>query len=509
MTVLINPVDTISVINPKLHGQFIEFLGQCIDGGIWVGEDSDIPNTKGYRNDTLEVLKEIAPPVLRWPGGCYADMYHWRNGVGPRDRRPVTFNENFGTFEREDNQFGTDEFLQLCEMIGAEPWININMLSGDIAEMKEWMEYCNRADDTTIARERAANGHPEPYNVKYWGIGNEVWAGGGTMTPSTYMDEYRRFSSAMPKFTKSVFEASEMFPIASGPDTNKPRESVKWTEDIFKAISEYRQPPIKGYDIHFYNWNIVDPQDTPVDFTEEGWDRVITGCLELEDLIKVQSTLIKNGLKLVPEPEGALDSKLEHVDMVVGEWGNWHYSAFIAQPALKQQVTMRDAITTALSLDVLQRNCDKVLMACNAQTVNVLNSLVLSFGDGIVKTPNYDVFMMYKDQRGNTALNVPRQDPESGVYVFASQNPQTGEIAVNLTNASMNDAATIALTFPSQASIESITRLDAADVHDVNTIEDPDNVRAHAVTDEIYPEAAVQNVIVPAASITVLKVKLA
>ncbi|MCI1856527.1 MAG: hypothetical protein LKI80_00045 [Sporolactobacillus sp.] len=504
MTVLINPNQTIGTINPRLHGQFIEFLGNCIDEGIWVGENSDIPNINGIRSDVLKLLKHLAPPILRWPGGCYADTYHWRDGIGPRDQRLVSFNENFGTFKRDDHQFGTDEFLRLCETIGAEPWINVNMLSGSISEMKEWMEYINRADDTTLSRERDANGHSAPYNAWMWGLGNEAWAGGGTMTPATYMNEYRRFASAMPKFTKSVFEQSKMYAIASGPDANKPRESVKWTEDFFKMLAEYRQPHINGYDMHFYNWNVSDKKDTPTEFTEEGWDRVINGCLELEELINVQSTLIKNGLKLINDPETKLESKLEHVDLIVGEWGNWHYSAFTAQPALEQQVTMRDAITTALTLDILQRNCDKVTMACNAQMVNVLNAVALTAGDKMVITPNFDVFMMYKSHRGGVALKTPRQDPDSGVYIFASK--KSNGITIDLINASYGDKATVVLDFPTDVAIDSIIRLVADDSHDCNTVGNPDTVRSHHV-DIDFPVAAHQTITLPAASVNTLKVR--
>ncbi len=505
MTVFIDPAQRIGVINPALHGQFTEFLGTCIHEGIWVGPDSDIPNTRGYRNDVLDALKQLKPPVLRWPGGCYADMYHWRDGIGPRDQRPVTFNENFGTFAREDNQFGTDEFLQLCEMIGAEPWININMLSGTIQEMKDWMEYCNRAEDTTLSRLRAANGHPEPYNVKYWGLGNEVWAGGGTMTPQTYMDEYRKFASAMPKFTSSIFETSPMYAIASGPDTNKPRESVTWTQDFFAELSSYRQPPIQGYDMHFYNWNITDPSDTPTEFTREGWNRVINGCLELEDIIHTQSELVRDGLRRIHEPEVAMDTKLEHVDLIIGEWGNWHYSAFTAQPALKQQATMRDAITTALTLDLLQRNCDKVSMACNAQTVNVLNSLILTDGEQMVITPHYDVFMMYQPHRGATALNVPRQDPESGAYVFASEHD--GVITVNITNASMDAQKDVTVQFADAVEILGIKRLEAQDPHTCNTPDNPDAIRAYQVN-EVHDDGTELNYTSPAASVSVITARI-
>ncbi|WP_201774799.1 hypothetical protein [Demequina salsinemoris] len=288
MPVSIDPTQTIATIRPALHGQFIEFLGECIDGGIWVGPDSDVQHTDGIRQGVLDALRELEPPVLRWPGGCYADTYHWREGIGPRDQRPTTFNENFGTYELDDHSFGTDEYLRLCEAIGSQPWINVNMMTGTPAEAKDWMEYCNRASGTELADLRAANGHAEPYDVSLWGIGNEPWGGGGIMTAPGYVDAYRAFASAMPRFTGSVFETPRTYAIASGPDGNKPKERVAWTKDFFSALNEYRQPPIHGYDLHFYNWNIDHEADTPTDFDEAGWDRVIAGCLELEDVIVEQ-----------------------------------------------------------------------------------------------------------------------------------------------------------------------------------------------------------------------------
>lgn len=501
MTVFIDPQKTIDVINPKIHGQFIEFLGHSIDDGIWVGPDSKIPNTNGVRNDVLKILKQLAPPVIRWPGGCYADTYHWQDGIGPRDKRARTFNENFDTFEIDDHQFGTDEFLRLCEELGSKPWINMNMLSGSVSEMKNWMEYVNRKQDTDLARERAKNGHQNPYNVEMWGLGNEVWAGGGTMTPATYMDEYRRYASSVPAFNESSADKSKMYLIASGPDSNKPRESVKWTQDFFKQLSQYRQPKINGYDMHFYNWNIDHEDDTTTQFDEEGWNRVINGCLGIEKLIKDQYTLINNGLKLVPEPEGPLDEKLNHVDLIVGEWGNWHRDSFESRPALQQQVTMRDAITTALSLDVFQRNCDKVTMACTAQTANVLNSVVLTDGDKMVATPNFDVFMMYKDHQNSEALQTLTEDPSTGVKVFASK--KNNKIIVDLVNTSYKTPEKVDLQFPTDVSVDSMTSLNADDPHDCNTFENPNTIRATEVSVN-YSISSKQSIKISAASVNTL-----
>ncbi|MBP8595985.1 MAG: alpha-N-arabinofuranosidase, partial [Fusicatenibacter sp.] len=260
-------------IYPELQGHFIEFLGSCIYDGIWVGEDSEIPNYHGIRKDLVDAFQKLHPPVIRWPGGCYADVYHWRNGIGPRENRPVTYNENFGTFETDPNQFGTHEMMEFCEMIGAKPWFNINMMTGSPAEMREWMEYCNRRESTTLTRERKVNGHEAPFQVEYWGIGNEVWDGGGKMTPQMYADEYRKFTSSCPSFGSG----DQAFPpkcIASGPDGNKPKERVAWTKDFFKEMGKYRMPSLYGYDLHFYNWNLKQLQ-TEKKFDEKQWYDVI------------------------------------------------------------------------------------------------------------------------------------------------------------------------------------------------------------------------------------------
>lgn len=240
MKVMIDTNKIQGAISPYLHGQFVEFLGHGITDGIWVGKESDTPHIDGLREGVVNALAKLAPPVVRWPGGCYADTYHWRDGIGKPENWPTTYNENFGTYEQDQHQFGTDEFMHFCELIGAEPWLNINLLSGSVQEMKEWMEYCNQKETTSLSNERKVNGHPEPYNVQFWEIGNEAWAGGGFMTPQDYVQKYRQYSSAMPTFKQSMFDKSKIYKIASGPDGNKPLERINWTRDLLNEISKYR-----------------------------------------------------------------------------------------------------------------------------------------------------------------------------------------------------------------------------------------------------------------------------
>ena len=422
-----------AVISPALHSQFIEHLGSCIYGGLWVGKDSPIPNIEGFRKDILEPLSALRPPVIRWPGGCFADTYHWRDGIG-KDR-PVIFNGNFGTNRTEDNAFGTDEFMRLCALTGSKPWLNLNLLSGSVREAVEWAEYCNRTESTALSDMRRENGSDAPYGVEMWGIGNEVWAGGGNMTPEDYASLYRRFASAMPHFTRPDGSPLPQTYILSGPDGNKPKERVRWTRDLFKALARYRQPKLDAIDLHFYNWNVGPEADEPDGFDEKGWYRVLRGAMEIEGVILEQDALIKEGLAGFPEPEGSFFPAPEpSCKLIIGEWGNWHQSAFRAKDALWQQCSMRDAVTSALTLDIFHRQADKLSAACCAQTVNVLNALFLTDGDRTVLTPHYYVYRMYMPHRGGNLLQTASDSPEKGGLpeVMATASEKDGEMTVSL-----------------------------------------------------------------------------
>ena len=272
----------IATIQPQLHGQFIEHLGTCIYDGIWVGEQSSIPNINGIRRSVVEALQQLHPPVIRWPGGCFADGYHWEDGIGPRDQRPVRVANRWGLDEIEPNGFGTHEFLDLCRLVGAEPWFNGNLGGGTPRELSEWVEYCNYAGTTTITQRRVANGAPEPFGVRFWGIGNESWECGGKFHPETYADAYKRFESHFPRF-----EGQPLFLIACGPDGNKPQENAAWTEGFFTRLREWRWPRIHGYDAHFYTWNMrfADMQavaGSATEYSVDQWYQLIADSLEIE-----------------------------------------------------------------------------------------------------------------------------------------------------------------------------------------------------------------------------------
>ena len=503
-----------SVIAPELHGQFIEFLGGCISDGIWVGRDSAIPNENGVRRDVLDALIKLKPPLLRWPGGCYADMYHWRDGVGPERKR--VWNTNFTTWDPEDNGFGTHEFIDFCRKIGAKPWININMLRGGVDEMVEWAEYCNRAEPTALSAERAANGSPEPFNVEYWGIGNECWGGGGTYTAQGYANEYRKYASAMPRFSHPGPDGSMVGPelklIASGPDGNKPRERVCWTRDLLRGLKQYRFPPIYGMDLHFYNWNLSDGGLREEEFDRDGWYRVLYGSMELEEVLREQAGLIREEL----EGYGPMDRDPfftpPQVKLIVGEWGNWHGAAFRNAPSLWQQCTMRDALTTAITLDIFHRCSDIVSGACVAQTVNVLNSLILARGEHTVLTPNYHVFEMYRPHRGGKVLPLETKIaaayeadgarvPE--LYVFASA--KEGTVTLNVVNACMDEAQSALLALPEPMAFASARVLRSGDVHDCNTVEAPERVVPAEGEAPVSADGKHWTLSVPAASVSVFQ----
>lgn len=502
------------IIHPELHGQFLEHLGTCIDGGIWVGEDSLIPNDGGLRQDVVTALARIAPPLLRWPGGCFADMYHWRNGIGPRPDRPATYNGNFGTHAVESNAFGTHEFMKLCRLIGAKPWLNVNMLTGSVAEMVEWAEYCNREDDTTLARERAAHGSPAPFDVHFWGIGNEAWAGGGFFTAEGYAAEYRKYATAFPSFEKLVF-GGDMTPkkpvtlIAVGPDGNKPKERIEWTKSLFKAFGEFRQPRLDALDLHFYNWNIQDPADTVTDFSEQDWYRVLSGAMEIESVILQQYDLIQEGLAGYPQAEGPFANE-HHCQLIIGEWGNWHQMTAGAPSALWQQSTMRDALTSAITLDIFHRSSDKLRAACMAQTVNVLNSLILTQGEHTILTPHYHVFDLYQVHRGGqilkldlTATTLAQTVPE--LFSFASE--KNGLVSINLIHAQLAAEQTIELVFDQAVRFVSSRLLASDHPTDYNSVEHPNLV---CIQEGPVPQGHDQTwqVTLPAASVTVCQFQI-
>lgn len=371
------------LVRPEFHGHFAEHLGSCIYGGIWVGKNSPVPNVNGYRKAAVDYLKELGVPVLRWPGGCFADDYHWRDGIGPPAKRPKRVNLHWGGYT-EDNSFGTHEFVGFCRLIGAEPYFAANVGSGSPQEMRDWMEYCNYPAGSTLSGERAANGSPEPFRIRYWGIGNELWGCGGNMDPAQAAREFRRFTT----FARD-FGGTRPYLIGCGPSGN----DAHWTRGFMDTLGSL---PMQGYSMHYYQAG----SRAPLDFTPEVLDKQFNVFPRLERGIAGQRTLLDTY-----DPE-------RRIGLILDEWGVWDRiprSDEQRYGRLCQQATMRSAVGAALGLDVFNRQAGKLYMCNIAQIVNVLQSMLLTDGPegpNCVRTANYWAFMLYKQHRAKMALKV-------------------------------------------------------------------------------------------------------
>lgn len=451
-------------INPHLYGHFAEHLGRCIYGGIWVGEDSPIPNTRGIRNDIIAALKQINIPNLRWPGGCFADDYHWKNGIGPKSERPHTINNTWG-YVVEDNSFGTHEFLDLCDLIGCEPFIAGNVGSGTAHEMQEWIEYLTYAGDSTLANLRRQNGREEPWDIKFWGVGNENWGCGGHMTPEYYGDLYTRFQTFIRDYGNNG-----LMKIAGGyGGSDVAGEDL---QRLLKYILK-RRFPVKtdGVSVHFYVYLRNDMHHSATKFGEAEWIET----LEFADRI---DHVIQENKKVLDEYDP--DNKMW---LIIDEWGTWYPVEEGTNPAfLYQQNSLRDAVVAALTLHIFQKHCDRVQLANLAQTVNVLQALILTEDEKMLLTPTYHVFDMFKAHHGATPLDLKLDcDGKVGsltaVNSFASQSAD-GKILLTLTNLDPNNAYTFDCDLGdiSFSSVEGIL-LTADEMTAHNTFDNPDNIK--------------------------------
>lgn len=366
-------------ISRHIYGHFSEHLGRCIYGGYWVGEGSSIPNTRGIRNDIVEALKRTQIPNLRWPGGCFADEYHWMDGIGPRDKRPKMINTHWGGVT-EDNSFGTHEFLDLCEQLGAEPYICGNVGSGSVEEMSKWVEYVNFDGVSPMADLRRANGREKPWNVRFWGVGNENWGCGGNMTAEFYADQYRRYAT----YTRDYGD-NQLLKVAGGASST----DYNWTETLMKKIPHWM---MWGISLHYYttNWS---NKGSATKFTEKEYFETLERCLNVEKALDRHITVMDRY-----DPD-------RRIALVVDEWGTWWDVEPGTNPGfLYQQNSIRDAIVAGLSLNYFNERCERIKMANIAQTVNVLQSLILTDGEKMLLTPTYYVFEMYKVHHDATLL---------------------------------------------------------------------------------------------------------
>jgi alpha-N-arabinofuranosidase len=378
-------------ISKYIYGHFTEHLGHCIYGGIWVGENSTIPNVNGIRTDVAEALKRINVPIIRWPGGCFADEYHWKDGIGPRNQRPSMINTNWGGVT-EDNSFGTHEFMEFCRQVGAEAYISGNLGSGTVQEMSQWVEYLNSDNISPMTELRKKNGREKSWGVKFWGIGNESWGCGGNMRPEYYADIANQYATFLKNYGSNTLNK-----IAVGPSDN----NYYWTDVIMKQMGT----SIWGLSLHSYTWG---QNETATDFNEAKWFGMLQRTLRMEEYVTKHSEIMD---KYDPS---------KNIALVVDEWGAWYNVEPGTNPGfLYQQNTLRDAVIAGTNLNIFNNHCDRVKMAAVAQLVNVLQSLILTDNEKMVLTPTYYVFDLYKVHQN--ALMIP-VDLKSNNYQYENSS---------------------------------------------------------------------------------------
>lgn len=381
--VIINTDVEKGIINKNIYGQFAEHLGRCIYEGLWVGEDSSIPNTNGIRIDVLEALKNINVPVLRWPGGCFADEYHWKDGVGPREQRKRMVNTHWGGVI-ENNHFGTHEFMMLCELLDCEPYICGNVGSGTVQEMSEWVEYMTLNGESPMADWRKENGREEPWDLTYFGVGNENWGCGGNMRPEYYADLYRRYQTYVRNYGKN-----KIYKIAGGANV----DDYRWTEVLMREAHWL----MDGLSLHYYTipGDFWLGKGSATDPRAEEWFVTMKKALHMDELITKHSTIMD---KYDPA---------KRIGMIIDEWGTW----FDVEPGtnpgfLYQQNTIRDALVAGVHFHIFHKHSDRVQMTNIAQAVNVLQAMVLTEGEKMLLTPTYHVFEMFKVHQDATKLDI-------------------------------------------------------------------------------------------------------
>lgn len=483
-------------IHKEIYGQFAEHLGTCIYGGLWVGEDSPIPNINGYRKDVFDALKALQIPVLRWPGGCFADEYHWTDGIGPKENRPKMQNNNWGG-TIEDNSFGTHEFLNLCEMLECEPYISGNVGSGTVEELAKWVEYMTSDGDTPMANLRRKNGREKSWNVKFLGVGNESWGCGGSMRPEYYGDLFRRYSTYCRNY-----DNHRLYKIASGASDY----DYNWTRVMMNNVGGI----MNGLSLHYYTvpgWS--GSKGSATNFSNDDYYWTMGKCLEIEDVISIHSSIMDE-----KDPE-------KKIGLLVDEWGTW----WDEEPGtisghLYQQNCLRDAFVAALSLNVFHRHTDRVRMANIAQVVNVLQAMILTDTKGtghMVLTPSYHVFSMYKDFQEATYLPIDvatdsmkvRDNRTIPLLSVSAARTADGSIVVAMANVSLDSDQNVSLALDGlnkKASAVSGTILTANAVTDYNDFAHPNRVSPAEFKGAKIAKGAV-TAKVPAKSIVVIKIK--
>jgi alpha-N-arabinofuranosidase len=517
------PADTGPMISPEIYGHFTEHIGGVIYDGVWVGEKSKIPNEYGVRKELIEQMNKINVPILRWPGGCFADSYDWKDGIGPQTSRPRRTNfwevdpeaarlHEEGAQIFEPNTFGTGEFMRLCQLTHAEPYVAANLRSQTPLDFDHWVEYCNSpAGSTTLADMRKANGSADPFKVKYWGVGNESWGCGGNFAPEEYASEFRRYTNWIPKF------GVDLQLIAAGPNSDDRDWTHKFFEEIFTSVHPYRNPELTGWSVHHYASNLSRGKITnnfheahgqALNFDVTDWYELMRETARVEEIMTDQWAIM-----------GQFDTR-HHVKLVVDEYGPWYHQGTEVDSThlFGQQITVRDALATAMSLDVFNRHADKVSVATCAQLVNNLNALFLCHEDKFLSTPNFYVFEMYKTHQGGQSLHTEFSAPD--VHYDRDGKPATFW-GLNGSASRKGNIVTLtmvnpALTGPSNTQVAlrgvSVRKatgvvLASSDMHAHNTFDQPNNVKSMPLN--VTVSADMLNVTLPPASVTKLEITLA
>lgn len=476
-------------IDPNIYGQFAEHLGRSIYEGIWVGDDSPIPNTRSYRTDVLDALKTLGVPVLRWPGGCFADEYHWRDGIGPREQRPTHVNTNWGGVE-EPNAFGTHEFLDLAELLGAQAYVNGNVGSGSAQEMAEWIEYITSASNSTLAQLRRDNGREQPWQLPFFGVGNETWGCGGNMRPEFSADRHRRFAS----FIRAPRDNTPQI-IASGGTAG----NTAWTEVLMRDAAKH----MDAITLHYYTiptgkW---DRKGSATQFDESEWIVTLSRTLRMDEAIANHTKIMDRY-----DPD-------QRIGLYIDEWGTWYDVQPGTNPDfLYQQNTMRDALVAAINLNIFHRHADRVRMTNIAQMVNVLQAMILTDGSKLLLTPTYHVFEMYKPFRG--AIHVPVEmsapryrlgEVDVPALHVSTARADDGRLIVGIANLDPHRPATLKIAVqggrPAHAGGRMLT---AARMQTINSFDRPDTIAPTPLAPRVTPHGI--EVTVDAKSVSVLDI---
>ena len=449
-------------INKNIYGHFAEHLGSCIYGGFFVGDTSKIPNTNGVRNDVIDALKKLKIPNLRWPGGCFADTYHWKDGIGPKENRPTIVNQWWGGVT-EDNSFGTHDFLNLCELLGTEPYLAGNMGSGTVQELADWVQYVNFGGKSPMSDLRVKNGRKEPWKVKIWGVGNEAWGCGGNMTADYYAGEYRKYATFMSDWSNT----GGLMRVASGANSG----DYNWTETLMKNIPGNM---LGGVALHHYSvidWN---KKGDAVDFTEDIYFKTMQQALKMEELVTKHSAIMD---KYDPKKKIAL---------VVDEWGGWYEVEKGSNPGfLFQQNTMRDAVLAGATLNIFNNHAERVRMANLAQCVNVLQAVILTDKTKMLLTPTYHVMQMYSVHQDAKLLPLTINSP---LYTFngetlpalsaSASKDKNGLVHISLVNIDSKKENKIEIDI-NELGIKNVsgTIITSAKLQDHNTFDKPTKIQ--------------------------------